>query len=111
RQQACRDGRIPGVRDAPDRRAAPVPDRTLRRTDGHPASRADDPPVPVVWQAAGPVRRDMRAVRGRGGRPMIHHTCGASMAAAVGTYVRHLASCPETHDEIKAWCGAIVSAV
>lgn len=42
---------------------------------------------------------------------MITHTCGSVIPADVGTYVRHLASCPKTKDEIKAWCGAVVSAV
>jgi hypothetical protein len=42
---------------------------------------------------------------------VIRHTCGSVIPADVGTYVRHLASCPETKDEIKAWCGAVVSAV
>jgi hypothetical protein len=42
---------------------------------------------------------------------VIPHTCGTTLPADVGTYVRHLASCPETHDEIGAWCRAIVLAV
>jgi hypothetical protein len=42
---------------------------------------------------------------------VIPHTCGATIPADVGTYVRHLASCPETHEEIGAWCRAIVKTV
>jgi len=42
---------------------------------------------------------------------VIAHACGASLPADVETYVRHLASCPETHEEIGAWCRAIVNAV
>jgi DNA-directed RNA polymerase specialized sigma24 family protein len=42
---------------------------------------------------------------------MITHRCGTTIPADIETYVRHLAYCPETHDEIAGWCCAIVNAV
>lgn len=42
---------------------------------------------------------------------MIRHSCGSTIPPNVETYVRHLASCPEAHEEIGSWCRAIVTAV
>lgn len=42
---------------------------------------------------------------------MIRHTCGSVIPPDIETYVRHLASCPDSGREIAAWCHAIVSSV
>lgn len=42
---------------------------------------------------------------------MIRHTCGSVIPPDIETYVRHLASCPNSGREIAAWCHAIVSSV
>lgn len=42
---------------------------------------------------------------------MIRHSCGSTIPPDVGAYVRHLASCPKTHEEIGSWCRAIVTTV
>jgi hypothetical protein len=42
---------------------------------------------------------------------VITHRCGTAIPADIETYVRHLASCPETHEEVGAWCQVIVNAV
>ena len=42
---------------------------------------------------------------------MIRHNCGSVIPPDIETYVRHLASCPDSGREIAAWCHAIVSSV
>lgn len=42
---------------------------------------------------------------------MIRHTCGSVIPPDIETYVRHLASCPDSGREISAWCHAIVRSV
>lgn len=42
---------------------------------------------------------------------MIRHTCGSVIPPDIETYVRHLASCPDSGREIAAWCHAIVRSV
>lgn len=42
---------------------------------------------------------------------MIKHNCGSVIPPDIETYVRHLASCPDSGREIAAWCHAIVSSV
>lgn len=42
---------------------------------------------------------------------MIRHTCGSVIPPNIETYVRHLASCPDSGREISAWCHAIVRSV
>lgn len=42
---------------------------------------------------------------------MIKHTCGSVIPPDIETYVRHLASCPDSGREISAWCHAIVRSV
>lgn len=39
------------------------------------------------------------------------HTCGADFPADVGTYVEHVAECPQSGSELGAWCRAIVGHV
>lgn len=42
---------------------------------------------------------------------MIKHACGSVIPPDIETYVRHLASCPDSGREISAWCHAIVRSV
>jgi hypothetical protein len=42
---------------------------------------------------------------------LITHRCGTTIPADIETYVRHLASCPETQDGTAGVCQAIVNAV
>ena len=42
---------------------------------------------------------------------MITHRCGTTIPADVETYVRHLATCPETQGETGGVCQAIVTIV
>lgn len=42
---------------------------------------------------------------------MITHTCGSIIPPDIETYVRHLASCPETWDVAAGICQGIVNAV
>lgn len=42
---------------------------------------------------------------------MITHRCGTTMPADIETYVRHLATCPQTHGTTGGVCQGIVTAV
>jgi hypothetical protein len=42
---------------------------------------------------------------------VIQHSCGSAIPPDVGTYVRHLASCPKTQTQVAAWSHAIVTSV
>jgi hypothetical protein len=42
---------------------------------------------------------------------VIQHTCGATVPATVDAFVRHVAACPSTRPEMRAWSQEIVSRV